>query len=166
MAGVARITAPLTESIHYFQHLSREKQAASGLVAAAALPLLYQIFAIIRQDYRGWKALGAGGLPYNVWGWLINCALRPLGREAKGTECYDSEKLRSMGGEVGNRGWLGDLPVRTGSRPHVGPWMAPHRQLNQNSSPELKKVRGKVKVDGGVRLATQKCSRCQITNAT
>ena len=140
MAVVARITAPLTESIHYFQHLSREKQAASGLLAAASVPLLYQIFALIRQDYRGWKALGAGGLPYNVWGWLINSALRPLGREARGTDCYDSEKLRSMGGDVGNRGWLGDLPVRTGSRPHIGPWMAPHRQLSQHASPELNKV--------------------------
>lgn len=140
MAVAASITAPLTESIHYFRHLSPEKQAASGLLAAASLPLLYHIFALIRQDYRGWMALGPGGLPYNVRGWLINSALRPLGRETKGTDCYDSEKLRSMGGDVGNKGWLGDLPVRTGSRPYIGPWMAPHRQMDQLASPELNKV--------------------------
>ena len=140
MAAIAKIPAPMADSIHYFQRLSREKQAASGLLAAASLPLLYQIFALVRQDYRGWKALGKGGLPYNVWGWLINSVLRTLGRETKSTKCYDSEKLQSKGGAVGTRGWLSDIPIRAGLRPSIGPWMAPHRHLDQHANPELNKV--------------------------
>ena len=116
-------------------------------VAAILLPILYGTVRICLDDYRGWLDLGAGGLPYNFWGWLLQWAIKLTlaKRDTISLECYDeplkidlteSEKLRNTSKH------LAPLPQRPGGRPKVAHWVIPHRQLRKApTSPALSQVK-------------------------
>jgi len=104
------------------------------LLAVLVLPLLREAY----QDYCGWYNLGAGGVPHNVLGWGLQCMLRLVSStDTKSTGCYDSVNDN----ELDRQSFLdGTLPAREGTAPEVAPFVAPHRQLTDIASAEVKKV--------------------------
>lgn len=78
------------------------------------------------RDYRSWKALGPGGLPYNIRGWLMATRFRFDVRDTLDVALYAS---RSGGPDDSVR--LPVLPRREGPRPRMGRHPVPHRQLDQ-----------------------------------
>lgn len=91
-------------------------------------------------DYRGWYALGGGGLPHNPFGWLVQSLMRlRASRDVRDSNCYD---LAMRSSDLERTRFLDDeLPAWTGKAPKTGVWVAPHRQLEQVASAEIKKVR-------------------------
>ena len=90
--------------------------------------------------YQAWYALGAGGLPHNPIGWLVQSVLRlRASGNVRDSSCYDGAIASS---ELERTSFLdGQLPGWTGSVPRTGKWAVPHRQLEQGASGEIKKVR-------------------------
>ena len=82
------------------------------------------------RDYRSWLALGPGGLPYNLYGWLRVTWLRLRKRNPTDTLIFEP-----WIGRAGDRRVLDALPIRAGNRPHVAPHPIPHRQLDQRQRP-------------------------------
>ena len=80
----------------------------------------------IVSDYRAWKSLGRGGVPYNFYGWLMVTRFRLAKRDSISTTIYN-DRLGNAEDSVNLR----DLPLRQGSRPRIGAHPVPHRQLDQ-----------------------------------
>jgi len=74
------------------------------------------------RDYRGWLALGTGGLPHTPRGWLTMAVLRA---RAWRVDPLDTTAF------VGTGHLTGPLPNRPGRRPTVAGYPIPHRQLDQ-----------------------------------
>lgn len=91
------------------------------------------------NDYKQWKSLGRGGVPDNVWGWLIVRRLGLQALETRGSAQYDDRI-----GTPGDVCRLGDLPVREGTRPRMGKHVVPHRQLDQGTDPTTRKLLDKI----------------------
>lgn len=101
--------------------------------------LLFPLFRYAYLDYQGWYALGGGGIPHNVFGWLVQSLLRlRASRNVRDSTCYD---VAMKATELERTSFLDDqLPAWTGNAPKTGVWVAPHRQLEQFASSEIKKV--------------------------
>ena len=111
------------------------QQNKLGSLIVLLLPLSYYAY----FDYQGWYALGPGGLPHNVLGWLVQSLLRlRASRNVRDSSCYDVA-MRSS--ELERTCFLdGQLPDWTGKAPETAVWVAPHRQLKQVATAEIKKV--------------------------
>ena len=105
------------------------------LLAVLGLPLFWEAY----QDYCNWYDLGAGGIPHNALGWGLQCMLRLVAStDTRSTGCYDNINDNELDG----KSFLdGTLPAREGAAPEVAPFVAPHRQLTDTASAEVKKVR-------------------------
>jgi len=77
-------------------------------------------------DYRKWLALGKGGVPHNLIGWLMVTATRPIKRNPLATKFFEED----IGKPCDSIGFT-TLPKRTGSKPSIAPHPVPHRQLDQ-----------------------------------
>ena len=67
-----------------------DARSAALVVAALGLPVLGFATARAIDDYRLWLSLGAGGLPYNIYGYLINRFLvATLARDTRILRVYD-----------------------------------------------------------------------------
>jgi len=114
--------------------------------AAVASPFLVYFISKANEDYRGWKGLGAGGVPYNPVGWVIQWTVKMFFASPDNTSvgCYDAQLFRKdMSKEEvarNERSWLGEMPKRKGQRPEVAPWVVPHRQKHFKPSPDLIEV--------------------------
>lgn len=93
----------------------------------------------IASDYKKWKELGKGGVPYNLYGWLQVTYYRLHKRNPFNTEIYED---RIGGKEDSVR--LGNLPYRQGPRPRIGEHPVPHRQLDQLANPIVRQQLDKV----------------------
>ena len=104
------------------------------VLTLASLPLLRYLY----LDYRSWYSLGAGGIPHNLFGYLVALVLGTRkARDTRGTLCY--RKLLEDPLEAKNY-FDSDLPIREGAAPVVSGWIAPVRQMNAQASNELVKV--------------------------
>ncbi|KAI9024237.1 hypothetical protein DFJ74DRAFT_667769 [Hyaloraphidium curvatum] len=83
---------------------------------------------MVRADYRAWVALGVGGLPHTLKGYLTMCAFRALSRSG-----LDTRRLEAAGLDERH---AGTLPERGRRRPEVAPHPVPQRQLTQTGTPE------------------------------
>ncbi|MCJ1237155.1 hypothetical protein MMC14_005140 [Varicellaria rhodocarpa] len=96
-------------------------------ILSLPLPLLLRT---AYNDYNNWHALGPGGIPHNVFGYLLQCGLQLFAtreRDRKSTACYIG-----AGGELDRRSFFLEeegVPVREGGRPEVAGWVLPHRQI-------------------------------------
>src|SRR5882757_1897368 len=111
--------------------LEREKEARRswpGLWARAALAGIVLAGAWVARDYRGWVALGPGGLPHTARGW---CTMAVLRARAWRFDPFDTTGLTG-GGHL-----TGRLPERSGPRPKVAHYPIPHRQLDQFPDPQF-----------------------------
>src|ERR1700742_4270889 len=98
-------------------------------MATIILALLLIIVAAVAwsvQDYSAWKALGPGGLPHTVQGWMKTTRFRLKGKDPIETVLYQVNAQ-----DADNVAYLSNLPARGGPRPRIGHWPIPHRQLNQ-----------------------------------
>lgn len=86
------------------------------------------------RDYRKWRALGPGGLPANVGGWLKTTRMRLQKSDPLDTDGYTKQI-----GSAGDCSFLEELPKREGDRPTIAVHPVPHRQLNQLVSPEMQR---------------------------
>jgi len=123
----------LNLSILLFKALSLIQQYKAPLLIALSLPLLYMAY----SDYSGWHQMGAGGIPHNAFGWVVQNFLRLRGTQDKrSTACYDTLKAQSP---LEQASFLDvDLPRR--ASPRTGPWVVPHRQLEDFASEKLRQV--------------------------
>lgn len=100
---------------------------ALSLGAIVSLSLCWSI-----KDYKAWRSLGEGGLPSNIFGWLIVTALRPMAGDV-----LDQSGFKKAIGTEQDQVHLSTLPVRVGPRPKVAEHAVPHRQITQRPSPEI-----------------------------
>lgn len=87
----------------------------------------------VRGDYRAWLALGKGGLPANLGGWL-----RTTGFRIRKAPTTTTERYAPAIGVAGDLAALHDLPHRNGPRPTFAPWPVPHRQTDQFIGTEMR----------------------------
>jgi hypothetical protein len=124
------MTSQLTSVTQFLHELTPQNQRiaiAAVLGAALGIP----VFRIAARDYHGYLALGPGGLPHNVVGWIGQMLLKPLRVEPFGTSCYD-ETAFEKAGPNGHVAFLSekDVPVRQAPRPAIGSWAVPSRQVS------------------------------------
>jgi hypothetical protein len=124
------MTSQLTSVTQFLHELTPQNQRiaiAAVLGAALGIP----VFRITARDYHGYLALGPGGLPHNVVGWIGQMLLKPLRVEPFGTSCYD-ETAFEKAGPNGHVAFLSekDVPVRQAPRPAIGSWAVPSRQVS------------------------------------
>lgn len=115
------------------------ESSKSFLATVLVIPLL-ALFRYAYLDYQGWYALGAGGIPHNAFGWLVQSLLRlRASRSVRDTRCYDAA-IGSI--ELESTSFFDDqLPKWTGKVPRTGVWVVPHRQVEQVAGASIKKVR-------------------------
>lgn len=118
------------------------------------------------RDYKTFLSYGPGGVPYNLFGWLIaRVVLGPLGSEMLSTAVYerneDQETYLPAEG----------ITVREGKRPVVGPHVVPQRQLSQipdnkvqEVSPHCPTVLRKVRLQVLVRTEACCCLRSSLSS--
>ncbi|MES1203836.1 MAG: hypothetical protein ABUS57_20560 [Pseudomonadota bacterium] len=106
-----------------------------GWVGIAVLALIALAGVWVWRDYQAWLALGPGGASADVRGWIAVTQQGLAGRDGLDTTRYDKTIAEQK--ECAFLG--GYLPKREGRRPHVGHWIAPHRQLDQFAAPDMKK---------------------------
>jgi len=107
----------LTTLIRTHPNLTLTTTAAAALLSVT--PWLY-------NNYKAFLAIGPGGLPYNVFGWLIALGLKPFSKETRSVDQYvkDGNKDRWLREEEG------ELKARKGGRPKLTWHVAPIRQLD------------------------------------
>ncbi|ETT35891.1 hypothetical protein C162_29114 [Paenibacillus sp. FSL R7-269] len=98
-----------------------------------ALVIIFMAWAI--WDYKKWKSLGKGGVPFNPYGWLLVSYYRLKKRDPLSLDIY---KERIGGPEDSIR--LETLPYREGERPRIGVHPVPHRQLDQRPDQEIRQL--------------------------
>ena len=116
--------------------LAKARFTNQPVLGSALLGSITVLLSWAVQDYKQFKSLGRGGVPYNVFGWLIvSLLLRPLSlRKQDATKTNDYE---FGNGIVGSE--VRDLPTRSGERAVVG-GIVPQRQLSQNAPESMRKV--------------------------
>ncbi|KAL4944960.1 hypothetical protein BDV06DRAFT_62917 [Aspergillus oleicola] len=119
-----------TQSALLSQPATRQRLLLAAIPAAVIASLLPSAY----RDYESYIALGPGGPPHNVLGWLVvRLIFNPLGREMFGTGMYE-RKIESGEGVS----FLSDLPARKGERPVMGGIAPPQRQVSQVPTTEVK----------------------------
>lgn len=108
---------------------------ATGITAVAA-PLL----AYARSCYQQWLALGKGGVPYNVLGWLAQSAMHLIARSDTTLPVPRSFKrvddVAALYGPAAGKSYLtlssgSGLEPRKGGPPVVPGFVAPQRQISE-----------------------------------
>jgi hypothetical protein len=131
------MTSRLNSIFRSFSNLSPQNRRLA-IAASAGVIIGIPVFRIAAEDYRGYLALGPGGPPHNLIGWIGQILLKPLKKEPFHTSCYD-EKACEKVGPNGHVAFLseGDVPVREAPRPTIGKWTAPSRQLTDMAKQPL-----------------------------
>ncbi|KAI0472204.1 hypothetical protein GGR56DRAFT_112592 [Xylariaceae sp. FL0804] len=104
--------------------------------AVAGVPLV----AYLVSSYRGWLALGRGGLPANPLGYAINLVLQVVARrDVRAPAPYTLEELEPTYGAVARQSFFtpSPPPERDGGRPTVPSYVAPQRQMSERATPEM-----------------------------
>ncbi|KAJ9151847.1 hypothetical protein NKR23_g2665 [Pleurostoma richardsiae] len=127
MAHVSESLTTLTTTLRAHPYLSSTALAA----AIALLPVLRSAYA----SYQGFLALGPGGPPHNVIGWLGQGLLRPFATaDVRDPDVFVPRTGDPPYATTSFLGAGGALPQRAGERPVVPGYIAPQRQMTQHSS--------------------------------
>ncbi|EXJ91615.1 hypothetical protein A1O3_00163 [Capronia epimyces CBS 606.96] len=106
--------------------------AGAGVVAVGSFALARAAW----TDYKIYLGYGPGGMPYNVFGWLLTNTLRALS--------IDMLDVRKFDTDPDQRTWLrddrGPTAPRAGPRPTLGPHGIPQRQLDQFAPEEIQQT--------------------------
>lgn len=114
--------------------LPQNPKAKAIALTIATLTISLPTLSYAVKSYRGYLALGRGGVPYNIFGWALQGLLQLLAswdtrdpspltkpRNRKATEQYGGSKTF----------FPGPIPERVGDRPIVPGYVAPQRQTTQ-----------------------------------
>lgn len=116
----------------------------TALAIALAVSIPSASYAL--KSYRGYLALGPGGMPYNPLGWAIQGLLQLIAswdtrspapfRKARNQKPYEPHGTTPFLAAVSPA-----LPQREGHRPDVPGYVAPQRQVTQLEGPEDTRAR-------------------------
>ncbi|KAI8658407.1 hypothetical protein NCS55_01116900 [Fusarium keratoplasticum] len=100
-----------------FQRIASNQRVVATALAATFIGVPVLRVAVL--DYREYIKIGPGGVPYNVFGWLIQLCLRPITKEPFHTSCYDGARAIKEAGPNASSAFLSedDVPVRRSPRP-------------------------------------------------
>ncbi|OTB05130.1 hypothetical protein M426DRAFT_320186 [Hypoxylon sp. CI-4A] len=118
------------------------------LIGTAALAAISPLLAYAWSSYQEWLTLGAGGVPYNIFGWLVQSSLHLVARDDVrdpvpkphasaadlarayhyGPAAQTSYVSASSSSTLVTKTTTGSLRRRAGPRPEVPGFVAPQRQ--------------------------------------
>ncbi|CAK7218044.1 hypothetical protein SCUCBS95973_003356 [Sporothrix curviconia] len=121
-----------------FAHTRPALFSAASVSIVGALALLPSAV----RSYRGYLAIGPGGIPHNIWGWLFQGIAQPFAlRDPRDTRAFEKpapQVVARYGGSArGQKSYLDidtTLPARPGPRPTVPGYTAPQRQTTEMGS--------------------------------
>ncbi len=120
-----------------YQHIITQFFRQRPLVASSALGLglaAIPLISHIIRSYRGFLALGPGGLPYNFLGWSIQALGQPFARhDIRESQPFADPRIFDRYAPHGRTSYLDEVPVRRGERPDVPTYVAPQRQMTDHS---------------------------------
>jgi hypothetical protein len=110
------------------------------LLGLALLPVPFLLTSAYR-DYNTYLSLGRNGMPYNVFGWLLQMMLKPIARrDLRVPAPWDKDKEAAKFGANMTRKFLpAGLEKRRGARPEVPYFVAPQRQATEKCDVEPRK---------------------------
>jgi len=123
--------------LEYIQRLTRAHPLLSTLAAGVPLTLALT-WPALRASYKGYIALGPGGMPHNVFGWVAQGLLLPFAlKDTQDTAVFSNPRVVKEYAPHGTRSFFdpldGPLPVREGPRPTVPGYVAPQRQTSSSN---------------------------------
>jgi hypothetical protein len=110
---------------------------ALSAVSIALIALSFPVY----SDYCAWLGLSRGGLPHNFFGYILQNIVSPLRiSNTYDTTPFSSPKILTQAGKYADVSFLqsSELPSRKGSRPTIGKWVLPQRQISSPSPPAVK----------------------------
>lgn len=120
--------------------LHNNPRTITALVVALALSLPTASYA--RRSYRGYLALGPGGMPYNPLGWAIQGLLQLIAQwDTRSPAPFSKPSNQKPYEPHGTTPFLAAsplLPQRAGDRPDVPGYVAPQRQVTQQGGEDTR----------------------------
>ncbi|KAJ4420185.1 hypothetical protein N0V82_004529 [Gnomoniopsis sp. IMI 355080] len=106
-------------------------RAAALIVTVLGVSIPALSYAI--SSYRGYLALGRGGIPYNVFGWAVQGLLQIVAKwDTRDPSPFTKPKNRKATEPHGSKTFFASpIPERAGGRPTVPGYVAPQRQTTQ-----------------------------------
>lgn len=122
----------LTQNFPPSLHQNPKAKAIALTLATLTISLPTLSYAV--KSYRGYLALGRGGVPYNIFGWALQGLLQLLASwDTRDPSPFTKPKNRKAtepyGG--GKTFFPSPIPERNGNRPTVPGYVAPQRQTTQ-----------------------------------
>lgn len=135
------ISDPLEDAFYRLAAFAHTRPTLFTTASASVVGLLLLLPPAVRS-YRGYLALGPGGIPYNVWGWLYQGLGQAFAvRDPLSTRDFEKPApavLARYGGSArAQKSYLDidtTLPARAGPRPTVPGYTAPQRQTTDVAS--------------------------------
>ncbi|KAI2470491.1 hypothetical protein F4781DRAFT_174584 [Annulohypoxylon bovei var. microspora] len=133
----ATLSSTLSSTLSLFQqHRTLITSAAVCVAAGISLSVLSDII----EDYREWQDLGPNGMPFNIFGYLVQAVARPFARsDTREAAPFDQDKLSKLYGPIVLDSFLTRPPSpRSGERPVVPKFVGPHRQTSQEADGDMR----------------------------
>lgn len=113
--------------------LRQNPKAGTAALVVTALGVSIPAFSYALSSYRGYLALGRGGMPYNVFGWMLQGLLQLLAKwDTRDPSPFTKPKNRKPTEPHGSKTFFtSPIPERVGDRPTVPGYVAPQRQTTQ-----------------------------------
>lgn len=129
-AHLHRLTQSLPPS------LRQTPKAGAAALVITALGISIPALSYAVSSYRGYLAVGRGGMPYNVFGWALQGLLQVLAAwDTRDPSPLAKPKNRRSTEPHGSKTFFASpLPERAGDRPTVPGYVAPQRQTTQKPS--------------------------------
>lgn len=131
--GLSSLAARLDHLADNLPPSLRQNPKAAAAAAVTALSVSIPMLSYAISSYRGFLALGPGGMPYNIFGWAIQALLQLLAKwETRDPSPFTKPQNRKSTEPHGSITYLPrPIPERAGDRPVVPGYVAPQRQTNQ-----------------------------------
>lgn len=132
-SALSSVTAQLHHLADSLPSPLRQNPRAALALAVTALGVSIPTFSYAVSSYRGFLALGPGGMPYNVVGWAIQGLLQLLAKwDTRDPSPLAKPANRRPTEPHGSKTYFPrPVPARTGARPDVPGYVAPQRQTSQ-----------------------------------
>jgi hypothetical protein len=117
----------------YVPDTVRDNWRVIGTTAIMTGLVLCPAVAWAMESYQTYLAVGPGGMPYNIFGWMLQGITQLVARhDVRDHRPFSDPKFRASLGEHGAKSFLSryNLPERTGDRPVVPGFVAPQRQMS------------------------------------
>lgn len=127
------LTIQLNRLTQAFPSPLRQNPQATLAVILTALGISIPTLSYAISSYRGYLALGRGGMPYNVFGWALQGLLQLLAKwDTRDPSPFTKPRNRKATEPHGSRTFFDNpIPERAGDRPTVPGYVAPQRQTTQ-----------------------------------